>query len=146
MRKINLAMLACTGILLFFQIACNKTPVIRQVSGGPGSPSCDTCTSAIDKEVIINVTTENWKEGYNGQYYCDLGHLMVGNGIKIDSVRVLIMYAGLGRDAIKLSSNNVVDYNGGTLLWYGFYTLRLTLAVGNPVPALIPIRIELESI
>jgi hypothetical protein len=72
---------------------------------------------------------------------------MVGNGIKIDSVRVLMIYAGLGRDATKVIGNTVVDYNGGTIEWFtwtGSYGLELQLPVGGTLPTFLPIRVELE--
>ena len=148
MKRNSIAgILLCVCLLLLFQTACNKSPVIRRVSGYP----CDTCTSTtgvtpIDKEVTINLIPTNWRDMGNGKFICEFEHLMEVQGLKLDSVRLLTIYVGLGRDAIKLQAGLPADYNGGSILWSGLYDLTLQLPTGAMIPQFLAIRLALHWI
>jgi hypothetical protein len=64
-------------------------------------------------------------------------------GIKTDSVDLVLVYIGLGRAAIKLDRGVAIDYNGGNLVWFG-YKLNIQLGANQTVPAFLAIRLELH--
>ena len=138
--------LICAGLYTLIQIACTKTPVMRQLNAAPRAPNCDTCTNTptqVDKELILYLTTMNWVDMGNGRYECDLIPLVESQGIKTGSTNLLSIFVGLGRDAIKLERGNDISYAGGSLVWFG-YKLNLQLPIGTAVPQFLAIRLELE--
>jgi hypothetical protein len=129
------------------QIACTKTPVVRQPNAVPRAPGCDTCTSSptqIDKELILYLTGINWQDRGNGRFECNLIPLIEAQGIKTDSAYLVTIYIGLGRTAIKMDRGVAIDYNGNSLILFG-YKLNLQLGTGQ-VPGLLTIRLELQWI
>lgn len=145
-QKINVGILVFAAIFIVIQIACTKTPVMRQLNALPRAPNCDTCTtspSQIDHELILYLTGTNWEDRGNGRFECNLIPLVEAQGIKTDSVNLVLIYIGLGRTAIKLDRGVSIDYNGGNLVWFG-YKLNLQLGTNQLVPAFLAIRLELH--
>jgi hypothetical protein len=68
-----------------------------------------------------------------------------GQGVKTDSANLSTIFIGLGRTAIKLDRGKAIDYDGGTLVWFG-YKLSLQLPYGAQVPQFLAVRLELQWI
>jgi len=145
-RKSIVGIFICAGLFLIVQFACTKSGVIRQLNAAPRGPNCDTCTnspSQIDKEVILYLTSTNWFDRGNGRFECDLMPLLEAQGVKADSANLLSVYIGLGRTATKMDPGIAIDYDGGTLVWFG-YKLSLQLPSGGTVPIFQAIQLDLK--
>lgn len=146
-RYFNFGMLFYAGLFALIQAACTKSHIIRQPNAMPIAPGCDTCSSAalIDKELILYLTGINWQDRGNGRFECNMIPMIEGQGIKTDSANLLSVYVGLGSTAIKMDRGVSVDYNGNSLVWFG-YKLNLQLGPGRQVPLFLAIRLELQWI
>jgi hypothetical protein len=113
----------------------------------PTAPGCDTCSSPtqIDKELILYLTSTNWQDRGNGRFECNLIPMVESQGIKTDSANLVNVDVGLGRTAIKMDRGVAIDYNGNSLVWFG-YKLNLQLGPGGQLPVFLAIKLDLQWI
>jgi hypothetical protein len=145
-KNFSLRMQGQIGLLLILFVSCSKNTGFRDLPSLIPGPACDTCRTLggqADKEVILYAVRQDWVFRGGGRYECDLEPLLANQANPVDSIYIDSMVVGVAGNARQIKRGTAINYDEGTLVWFGF-KLNFQAADSQTPPGLLTIRLAVR--
>lgn len=129
---------------IIFLLSCSKeSHSWTRGTPDPTPPACDTCGGpniATSKTVIIYPQGSDWTDRGDGRFECDLEPFLKNLVSPIDAYYINYLYVGSGRDAKRMKTGIAINYDNGSLAWFG-YKLNFQASNGQSPPESLALKL-----